>query len=274
MNAPALPGIPDRLWHDVADAPARLLVLDYDGTLAPFHQDRMRASVPRRTREWLNACAQLRGTDTFLCSGRPVDELLALLGPLPLRFVGEHGWEWYAPGFGRQERPVPPAVEEALDAAAREAVGLAGDAHVEKKRASVALHTRGASAGWAHSTTEAVAARWREIVTRADPRRTGLRLDRIAEGLELRSELWNKGRVVRDLMLAAPPGAVLVCLGDGATDEDAFRTLAGRGGTYGVHVGKDAMPTWANAHLADPEEVGRFLERWWSTLSGVLGEAT
>jgi hypothetical protein len=34
------------------------------------------------------------------------------------------------------------------------------------------------------------------------------------------------------------------------------------------------MPTWANAHLSDPEEVGQFLERWWNTLSGVLGEAT
>jgi len=274
MTAPALPGIPERLWHDVADAPARLLVLDYDGTLAPFHKERMRALVPRRTREWLHACAQLKDNEMFLASGRPVDELLALLGPLPLRFVGEHGWEWFAPGFGRQARPVPAAVEDALDAATREAIGLAGDAHVERKRASVALHTRGADSAWALGTTAAVAARWRETIARADSRRTGLRLDHIAEGLELRSELWNKGRIVRDLMLAAPAGAVLVCVGDGATDEDAFRTLAGRGGTYGVHVGKNSMPTWANAHLSDPEEVGLFLERWWGTLSGVLGEAT
>jgi len=273
LNAHALSGIPDRLWHDVAEAPARLLVLDYDGTLAPFHKDRMRAAVPRRTREWLNACAQLKASDTFLASGRPVDELLALLGPLPLRFVGEHGWEWYAPGFGSQARAVPAAVEDALEAATREAVGLAGDAHVERKRASVALHTRGTDAAWAYGTTEAVAARWREVIARADPRRTGLRLDRIAEGLELRYELWNKGRVVRDLMLAAPPGAVLVCVGDGATDEDAFRTLAGRGGTYGVHVGTDSMPTWANAYLTDPDEVGQFLERWWGTLSGVAAKA-
>jgi len=271
MHAPDLPGIPERLWTEVADAPARLLVLDYDGTLAPFQVERMKAQVPRRTREWLKACAQLRDCETFIASGRPVDELLALMGPQHVRFVGEHGWEWFAPGFGRQARPVPPPVLVALEQAAKDAIALAGEDRVERKRASVALHTRGQEASWARRVTDEVEARWRETMARGDPRHTGLRLDLIAEGLELRSELWNKGRVVRDLMRAAPEGAVIVCVGDGATDEDAFRTLAGRGRTYGVHVGADEIPTWANARLTDTDEVGLFLERWWSTVSGQEG---
>jgi trehalose 6-phosphate phosphatase len=270
MHEPSLDDIPERLWHEAATAPARLLVLDYDGTLAPFTTDRMQATVPRRTREWLGAVARLKGGETFIASGRPVDELLALLGPLPVRYIGEHGWEWFAPGFGRQMRPVPAPALVALDIAMREAVALAGDEHVERKRASVALHTRGTDAAWARATTDAVEICWRETMARSDPRHTGLRLDLIAEGLELRSELWNKGRVVKDLMRAAPEGSVLVCVGDGATDEDAFRTLAGRPGMYGVHVGKAAMPTWASARLRNPEEVAHFLERWWGAVSGAL----
>lgn len=272
MHELDLPGIPERLWAEAAEAPARLLILDYDGTLAPFRVERMRAEAPRRTREWLTACARLPDSETFIASGRPVDELLALLGPQPVRYIGEHGWEWFAPGFGRQARPVPPPVLVALDLAAREAVTLAGQEHVERKRASVALHTRGQEAEWARRITDQVEVKWRETMARVDPRYTGLRLDLIAEGLELRSELWNKGRVVRDLLRAAPDGALIVCMGDGATDEDAFRTLAGRGHTYGVHVGKDAIPTWANARLDDPAAVGSFLERWWRAVTGEAGE--
>ena len=88
-------------WQRLAAAERRLLLLDFDGTLAPFEVDRARARAVPGALEAMRAIVE-RGIATIgLVSGRPLDELEALTGRLPLPMVGEHGWEEQTPDGDR-----------------------------------------------------------------------------------------------------------------------------------------------------------------------------
>jgi trehalose 6-phosphate synthase/trehalose 6-phosphate phosphatase len=72
-------------------ASARLLMLDYDGTLAPFTPDRMRAFPYRDIPELIS---KIMGANTrvVLISGRSARELLFLSGIHPQPEIwGSHG---------------------------------------------------------------------------------------------------------------------------------------------------------------------------------------
>ena len=53
--------------------------------------------------------------------------------------------------------------------------------------------------------------------------------------VELRQQGVHKGLIIHSVMESAPPGALVVAVGDDATDEDMFRHLPERG--IGIHVG-------------------------------------
>jgi len=86
-------GIPATLWHELKHAGQRLLMLDYDGTLAPFRAAREQAVPWPRSLARLHAVTAAARTSVAIVSGRPLDELRPLLGPLDADLVGEHGWE-------------------------------------------------------------------------------------------------------------------------------------------------------------------------------------
>src|SRR5215467_2259668 len=74
-------------------APARVLLLDYDGTLAPFTVDRSLAlpypNVPDRLTRIVEA-----GSRVVLISGRPAREVVGLVGIQPHPEIwGSHGVE-------------------------------------------------------------------------------------------------------------------------------------------------------------------------------------
>ena len=74
-------------------APARVLLLDYDGTLAPFVVDRTLA-LPYPEVPPLIVRIMAQGTRVVLISGRPVREVLLLSGISPQPEVwGSHGLE-------------------------------------------------------------------------------------------------------------------------------------------------------------------------------------
>src|SRR6516225_3975371 len=93
MSKRDIDGIPARLWTRVSCAPHRLLMLDYDGTLAPFRVARGQAAPPARVLKRLGRLARAAHTRVAVVSGRPIDELDPLLGALPIALFGEHGWE-------------------------------------------------------------------------------------------------------------------------------------------------------------------------------------
>src|ERR1700686_43175 len=89
-------------------APSRALLLDYDGTLAPFTADRERA-FPYPGIPELGAKIMRTGTRVVLISGRPATELLFLSGILPHPEIwGSHGCErLHADGSYEVNKPSP-----------------------------------------------------------------------------------------------------------------------------------------------------------------------
>src|SRR2546429_9964529 len=92
-------------------ASARVLLLDYDGTLAPFSADRNLA-FPYPEVPDLLARIMAEGTRVVLISGRPARELLLLSGIHPHPEIwGSHGLERLKPD-GSYEFGVLPRVQQ------------------------------------------------------------------------------------------------------------------------------------------------------------------
>jgi len=244
-----------RLWRMVDLARHRLLMLDYDGTLAPFVVRRAEAHLPRRSLELLTRIANSSHTTVAVVSGRPLREIVAFLGDLPVMIVGEHGWERRSAAGEVTREPVESSITRALDEceqAAREA-GLG--VLVERKRSAIVLHTRALPPSEARLLQEDWASKWGLLA-----RGVNVSLDHMDGGVELRARGRNKGTAVTTLLSQAPPGSLSVFVGDDVTDEDAFAVLHDRG--FGIKVGDLAESSLAEGRLSSTQAVGVFLEEW------------
>src|SRR4051812_45469800 len=76
----------------------RVLMLDYDGTLAPFRENRAEAEPYPGVRECLDALMEDTRTRVVLVTGRWTKDLLPLLQLRRLPEIwGSHGWEQLRP---------------------------------------------------------------------------------------------------------------------------------------------------------------------------------
>ncbi len=107
----------DDFFRCFAGAGRATLMLDYDGTLAPFRVDRFQARPWAGVRDLLNRIQSQGQTRLVVVSGRPACEILPLLGVDPAPEIwGLHGAErLYADGR-RELQQISPAIRAQLDA--------------------------------------------------------------------------------------------------------------------------------------------------------------
>jgi trehalose 6-phosphate phosphatase len=246
----------ERFFADLALTKTRALLLDYDGTLAPFQIERDQACPYPGVRELLSAIQRAGHTRLVVVSGRAIADLEPLLGldPAP-ELWGAHGWERRLSGGARQLAALDPAAARGLDEAW--ALALAGGLaeRCERKPTSLALHWRGLPVpaaqelrGWAQQNLTILA------------ERGGLVAHDFDGGIELRAPGRDKGYAVRTILGELGEGAMVAYLGDDLTDEDAFAAIKGRG-LAGL-VRAEARPTIADIRLHPPDELLIFLRRW------------
>jgi trehalose-phosphatase len=241
----------ERLGH----APERILLLDYDGTLAPFTPERMRA-FPYREIPQLISNIMRKNTRVVLISGRSARELLFLSGIHPQPEIwGSHGAErLFADGSYEVEAPDAEHRRALQRATQALRAGGLGD-RLELKPGSVAVHWRGLAAAEQAATESLVRETCQPLVDES-----GLELLPFDGGLELHSPGKHKGDAVNTVLNQAHPGFAAAYLGDDETDENAFRAIKGRG--LGVLVRTEFRPTRADVWLRPPDELGRFLRDW------------
>ena len=241
----------------VARAPKRVLMLDYDGTLAPFHV-RPDLAVP-----YPEAAAGLRGiasagrTRVVIVSGRPADEVPPLLNLSPRPEIwGSHGRERLLPD-GRRVVVEPDAAARAVLGEAASAVesALASGARIEKKLASVALHWRGLPDDVAQRVRDDALARWQPLA-----RAAAVEVLPFDGGLELRAKGHTKADAVNAVLAETGTDGAVAYLGDDMTDEDAFRAIKPRG--LAVLVRDELRETDADVWLKPPQELASFLQMW------------
>src|SRR5579859_4607396 len=120
----------------------RLLLLDYDGTLAPFAAHAADARPQPRLLQLLHTLCADTHNAVVIVSGRNHEELEAWLGPLPVSFIAEHGvfiregGSWRAT-LKTDQRWKPP-VRQAMQAA----VQALHKTYVEEKSAGLVWHWR------------------------------------------------------------------------------------------------------------------------------------
>lgn len=261
----------DGFWTRVREAPARVLLLDYDGTLAPFRDERDEAVPYPGAAEAVRTLLDEGHTRVVVVSGRAVGDLLPLLGLDPAPEIrGSHGWEVREPGGPTRRTELPATAERGILEAKEEASRAGVDpGRVEEKPASIAFHTRGipgdagsgvdarSAAESLRSAAESLRSAWERV---AEAR--GMELHPFDGGIELRIPGRDKGTAVHEILEEEPPDAAVAYLGDDLTDEDAFEALGGREGALTALVRTELRETAAGLWLRPPDELLEFLETW------------
>ena len=245
-------------FNDLKNAPPekRLLMLDYDGTLAPFRIEREQAVPYSGVREILNRLILSKQTQVVIISGRAIADLIPLLGLKELPEIwGSHGLERRFPDGTGQKIEIDPSLRELFTEVKKWADQKGWGERCEVKPGSTALHWRGLSEPAQNQMKKAFLDAWAPPARRQD-----LLLKNFDGGIEIRLPGVNKGDAVRILLREKGKGAVAAYLGDDLTDEDAFHALRGKG--LAVLVRKEFRPTAAALHLVPPEELLEFLSRW------------
>jgi trehalose-phosphatase len=255
-------GLLDALLQKLKTAPSSALLLDYDGTLAPFHVDRNRAFPYPGVISILKRIDLSGRTKIIIISGRSIVELRALLAPMnDLEMWGTHGLERQLSNGSYTCAPIDEEDAVAL-AKAREWIVAAGLlSRAEFKLGGIAIHWRGLSRAEAESVQLLALDGWTRIASQSR-----LKLLQFEAGLELRVSHPDKGDAVTSILADLEPRAPVAYLGDDLTDEDAFRVLNGHGLT--VLVKDTNRETNANTWIRPPQELIDFLERWLISISG------
>lgn len=237
---------------------SRVLMLDYDGTLAPFHIKPTEALPYAGVVALLDMIQDAGHTRVVVVSGRKTQDLVPLLGLKRMPEIwGSHGWERLGVGGDYVAVPISDKVLEALAisdtwAPQVEEIG----ARRERKPAGVAFHWRGLNNSKIAQIRNTITENWKDV---DDPALSWHEFD---GGIELRPTGWDKGGVVRTLIAETGPNAVFAYLGDDLTDESAFKAMTDRG--VAVLVRSELRPTTADLWLKPPDELKEFLTLWHS----------
>jgi trehalose-phosphatase len=231
-------------------------MLDYDGTLAPFHEDRFKALAYAGVEDRLAILSGLAQIHLVLVTGRPARELRALL-PASTRIDiwGSHGREQLKSDGAYKLFALDSVQQATLQHVAREMAALGFPETLELKPSSLAVHWRSCEP----EVQEQIRSRIQSVFDSLDePGR--LHLLPFDGGLELRSNDRTKGTAVRQIMALEPTGLPVAYLGDDLTDEDAFAAMGNRG--LSILVRGEVRRSCARFWLRPPEELLHFLDEW------------
>lgn len=228
-----------------------LIILDYDGTLMPFHQDPQAVVPDEEVMGLLKTLSTNAGTKLIVNSGRDRTTLEEWLGGLGLDMAAEHGvWikqndKWKSnPGLTASWKP---KIRQVLENMVERTPG----SFIEEKDFSIAWHYRRID----RDLGEKRVREFRDVLlylTANDDLQ-------VLEGnkvVEIKNAGVNKGKATLN-WLNERDWDFILALGDDHTDEDTFKALPES--AYTVKVGLDKSV--ANYHLLSVGDVRKFLRR-------------
>ena len=235
------------------------LLLDFDGTLAPFRID------PTQVRPWVWAPELLeriqssKRSRVAVISGRSATDVARQLRMAnPPEIWGLHGAERLRVGHSLETTAISEcqtrALQELRELLVRSRIFINYGLRLEDKPNAVVVHWRGTdirSAEVARETLSKLLKPYEEV--------DGMELMHFDGGVELRCGP-NKGDALRSVLQELSPNSPVAYLGDDLTDEFAFRALGERG--LSILVRKVWRPTAAVLWLRPPGELKNFLTQW------------
>lgn len=231
----------------------RLLLLDYDGTLAPFAPQPGLARPSSALLELLNDLAQNEKNEVYVISGRDNKVLEEWFGRLPINIVSEHGASYkYRGQEWQNESAVNNEWIETIRSVMKNYVQRCTGSFIEVKNYSIVWHYR-------NSDPERGLLRATELYNELLEYTNSMDIQ-VVKGnkiVEVRNKGVNKGVVTKRILQPDNYDFILAC-GDDATDEDMFYQLTGVENAYTIKVGTNA--SFAKYNLHTPQMVLSLLE--------------
>lgn len=208
----------DLIRRKYGNARRRLILLDYDGTLAAIRE---RPEEAKPTEELLSLLSELSenpDNHVVVNSGRDPATLDEWLGSLPVSLAAEHG-AFYKEGGIWHKNVNKKEWDPELLSVLRLFVGKTPHTRLEIKKAALAWHYRESDA-WVGSL------RARQLIDVLTPLCMRLQLQVLFgdKVVEVKSPEYNKGSEVNRL-LARNRYDFILAMGDDRTDEDMFKAL-------------------------------------------------
>jgi trehalose 6-phosphate synthase/phosphatase len=247
---PSLP-VPE-LVHAYQQAAARLLLLDYDGTLVPLTARPQEAMPSDHLRQLLAHLTSDGANDVIVVSGRRTADLQRWLGQVPrLGLASEHGARWRLPGSDTwQGRSAETEWKNTVRPILQHFVDRTPGSFIEEKEFALVWHYRTAETEFGEWLATELVAMLEGMLAE-----TELRAYRGKKIVEVRPMWANKGSLVNELLPEYANAGFILGIGDDRTDEDLFAHLPGNAWT--IHVG--GGPSRAAYSIADTSHVRELL---------------
>jgi trehalose 6-phosphate synthase/phosphatase len=230
IDTPSSPGAITVTAQRISGAKALVLLLDYDGCLVPFAPVPELAQPDAEVLRLLRALAARPRTQVHIVSGRKRDDIRRWFGEFRIWLHGEHGVWTRQPGGTEQVVAVDASWKERVLPILLDHADRTPGALVEDKPAGLAWHFRMADPHYGPAQANELRKHLTELLSNMPVE--------IVPGhavIELRPHGVNKGRVV-PAIVENNPDALVVAVGDDATDEDMFAALPPAG--ISIRVGR------------------------------------
>jgi trehalose 6-phosphate synthase/phosphatase len=244
-------------------AEKRLILLDYDGTLAPFTKVPSQAAPDKNLLDFLKKISADERNEVAIISGRDSETLDKWLGRLNLTFVSEHGvFIKYKNTEWESQTSVPPEWKEAIRPMLQSSVTSCAGSLIEEKQNTLSWHYRNTHPGLGFIRSRELLNNLMQLTSN-----TPLQVIDGNKVLEVRLTGVDKGITALKLVNHFNPDFTF-CIGDDTTDEDMFKALEKK--AYTIKIGNDA--TAANYNIPTQADVLPFLQGVMLT-SEVVAEA-
>ncbi len=248
----------DKITAQLQNSPAKVLMLDFDGTLTPIVKSPDQAELSKSMRHLLSRLGKKQGVYLAILSGRELKDIKKKIGLPNIIYGSNHGLEGeffgekYSFPIPQKKLAVLKDIRGQLNKIANQFEGV----FIEDKRLTVSLHYRLAN---------------KQQVPEIKLLINQILKPYIKEGLVFTiagkkviditpNVNWNKGSfaklVINRTQAQTKASPVAIFVGDDKTDEDVFQKLK-RGTT--IKVG-DYEQSKAKYRLTDTNDVFRFLE--------------
>jgi trehalose 6-phosphate synthase/phosphatase len=219
-----------KMLADYRKAKKRLLLLDYDGTLAPFSRNYSDVKPPKQVLQILDLLDNDDRNDVVVISGRHADDLKTWFGRLRINLVAEHGamikkagsrdWHVMTRSEAKWKRAIEPMLEKYTD--------LTPGAQLEYKAHSLVWHYRGVPAYYAQKYSVIIKKVLKPLV-----KTYGLKIYQGNKILEIKDPRITKGAAAMRWLRHRYD--FIIAIGDDYTDEAMF--AAAPASSYTIKVG-------------------------------------
>lgn len=243
-----------------AHASKRLLLLDYDGTLAEFKKDPLAAKPSARLLQILTELTADPKNTIVIISGRPAKRLEEWLGDLPLGFTAEHGFQHKMPrGSWQPVMDIDDSWKKPVHDLMSKYVARISGTFIGEKTFALSWHWRAAEDEALAIELEPKLLEELQALTESLEVRV-LRILRGNKVIEVHPDGFDKGTAAVH-WLKKDSYNFYAAIGDDTTDEDLFRAMPNNSLT--IKVGEGA--SLARERVASPKAVLDLLEAFVSS---------